>query len=345
MEGRVALVPAAVADLARQGHEVFLEQGAGILSGYADDAYEQAGARLLPDAAGVYGNAHLIVKVKEPIAQEYPLLRSDHLLFSYLHLAAVPELVRHLCATGLTAIAFETVMVDGQLPLLAPMSDVAGRLAIQLGATLLHRQNGGNGVLLGGLPAAHRGHVVIIGAGNAGSNAALVARGLGARVTVFERKRARQLQMRALGDNVTALYPYHDELAQAVANADLVVGAVLIPGARAPHIVSREMVSSMRPGSAIVDIAVDQGGCVETTRPTDYTAPTYVEEGVTHFAVTNMPAAVPRSATQALSAEVAPWIMKLASGQLDEDAALRAGINVRDGQVVHPAVAASLGQS
>lgn len=342
MEGRVALVPSAVADLVKAGHSVAVEQGAGLLSGYSDEDYRQAGASLAANAQTLYGDATLIVKVKEPIEAEYPLLRQDHILFSYLHLAAVPRLAAHLVDTGLTAIAFETVMVDGQLPLLAPMSDVAGRVAVQIGATLLHRQNGGNGILLGGLPAAHRGHVVILGAGNAGGNAAIVAQSLGALVTVFDRQRAKQLRMRELGDNVTALYPYHDDLAHAIADADLVIGAVLKPGAKAPHIVSREMVRSMRPGSAIVDIAVDQGGCVETTRPTDYTAPTYVEEGVTHFAVTNMPAAVPRSASQALSAEVAPYAMLLANGVLDDNDPLQQGINIRQGRIVHPAVAEAL---
>ena len=345
MEGRVALVPSAVADLVKAGHSVTVEQGAGRLSGYSDEDYRRAGASLAADAASVYGGATLIVKVKEPVADEYPLLRPDHILFSYLHLAAVPQLAEHLVNTGLTAVAFETVMVDGELPLLAPMSDVAGRVAVQIGTTLLHRQHGGNGILLGGLPAAHRGHVVILGAGNAGGNAAILACNLGALVTVFDRKRAKQLHMRALGDNVTALYPYHDDLARAIADADLVIGAVLKPGARAPHIVSREMVKSMRPGSAIVDIAVDQGGCVETTHPTDYTAPTYVEENVTHFAVTNMPAAVPRSASQALSAEVAPYAMLLANGELDDNPALQQGINIQQGKVVHPAVAESLEQS
>lgn len=345
MEGRVALVPAAVADLVKRGHSVTVQQGAGVLSGYDDSDYQQAGAQLAENAETVFREATLIVKVKEPIRAEYALLKPDHILFSYLHLAAVPELAEHLVRTSLTAIAFETVMVDNQLPLLAPMSDVAGRVAVQIGTTLLQRQNGGNGILLGGLPAAHRGHVVIIGAGNAGSNAAIVARGLGANVTVFDRQRAKSLRMRELGDNVTALYPYHDDLARAVADADLVIGAVLTPGAKAPHIVTREMVRSMRPGSAIIDIAVDQGGCVETTRPTDYTAPTYVEEGVIHFAVTNIPAAVPRSASQALSAEVAPYAMLLAEGQLDDNPALQQGINIRQGRIVHPAVAASLEQS
>ncbi|HBE91617.1 MAG TPA: alanine dehydrogenase [Gammaproteobacteria bacterium] len=345
MEGRVALVPAAVADLVKRGHSVTVQQGAGVLSGYDDSVYQQAGAQLAENAETVFREATLIVKVKEPIRAEYALLKPDHILFSYLHLAAVPELAEHLVRTSLTAIAFETVMVDNQLPLLAPMSDVAGRVAVQIGTTLLQRQNGGNGILLGGLPAAHRGHVVIIGAGNAGSNAAIVARGLGANVTVFDRQRAKSLRMRELGDNVTALYPYHDDLARAVADADLVIGAVLTPGAKAPHIVTREMVRSMRPGSAIIDIAVDQGGCVETTRPTDYTAPTYVEEGVIHFAVTNIPAAVPRSASQALSAEVAPYAMLLAEGQLDDNPALQQGINIRQGRIVHPAVAASLEQS
>jgi len=344
METRVALVPAAVDELVRNGHVVYVQAGAGINSGYPDEAYARAGAVVAPDAASVYGESQLIVKVKEPVEPEYPLLREDHVLFSFLHLAAVPRLADHLVATGLTAIAFETVMVDNRLPLLAPMSDVAGRLAVQIGTTLLHTPNGGRGILLGGLPAAERGHVVIIGAGNAGSNAAIVAQGLGARVTIFDRQREKLLAMRQLGPNVTALYPYPDEVASALADADLVISAVLIPGARAPHVVTREMVRSMRSGSVIVDIAVDQGGSVETIHATDYTNPTYVEEEVIHFAVTNMPAAVPRSASQALSADIAPYVMKLAHHGCERDSGLSWGVNVRGGKIVHPAVAKSLDQ-
>jgi len=342
LERRVALLPAAVAELTSLGHSVFLQSGAGHGSGYEDSSYAAAGAHIVNDSDTLYGEAELVVKVKEPMPTEYPLLREDHLLFSYLHLAAYPELTAHLQQIGLTALAFETLMVDNSLPLLAPMSDVAGRLSVQIGTTLLYATQGGKGLLLGGLPAAERGNVVIIGAGNAGSSAALVAQSLGANVTVFERKREKMARVRQLGPNVSGLYPYPDAMAAAIENADLLIGAVLIPGARAPHVVSRAMVASMQPGSAIVDIAVDQGGCVETTRATDYSAPTFVDEGVIHFCVTNMPAAVPRSASQALSAEVLTFVKLLLAEGLGKEGALATAINVQQGRIVNPAVAESL---
>jgi alanine dehydrogenase len=318
-----------------------MQTGAGVGSGYADTAYIAAGVKLVNDAETLYGEVELIVKVKEPIAEEISLLREDHLLFSYLHLAANPALAKSLQDIGLTALAFETLMVDNSLPLLAPMSDVAGRVAAQTGATLLYATQGGRGLLLGGLPAAERGNVVIIGAGNAGGNAAIVAKNLGATVTVFDRKREKQARMRQLGENVSGLYPYPDAVAEAIEHADLVIGAVLVPGARAPHVISRDMVASMKAGSVIVDIAVDQGGCVETTKATDYSSPTYIEEDVVHFAVTNIPAAVPRSASQALSAELLPYLKLL----LDEGVkteALASAVNVEQGRIVHPAVELSL---
>ena len=335
------MLPAAVAELTAKGHEVFLQAGAGVGSGYDDLSYTAAGVKVVKDAESLYGEAELIVKVKEPIAADLAFLHEDHIVFSYLHLAANPGLTRSLQSIGLTALAFETLLVDNILPLLAPMSDVAGRVAVQTGATLLYATQGGEGLLLGGLPAAERGSVVVVGAGNAGGNAAIVAKSLGATVTVFDHKREKQAQMRQLGDNVTGLYPYPDALAAAVEQADLVIGAVLVPGARAPHVISREMVASMKSGSVIVDIAVDQGGCVETTKATDYSAPTYVEEGVVHFAVTNIPAAVPRSASQALSAELLPYVMLLlADGP--EGKKLESAVNVKQGRVVHPAVELSL---
>ncbi len=340
-ERRVALLPAAVAELTAKGHEVFLQAGAGVGSGYDDQSYIAGGVKVVVDAESLYGEAELIVKVKEPIAADLAFLREDHSVFSYLHLAANPDLTRSLQNIGLTALAFETLLVGNNLPLLAPMSDVAGRVAVQTGATLLYATQGGEGLLLGGLPAAERGNVVIIGAGNAGGNAAIVAKSLGATVTVFDRKREKQALMRQLGDNVTGLYPYPDALAAAVEQADLVIGAVLIPGARAPHVISREMVKSMKTGSVIVDIAVDQGGCVETTKATDYSAPTYVEEGVVHFAVTNIPAAVPRSASQALSAELLPYVMLLLEQGLEGES-LESAVNVKQGRIVHPAVELSL---
>jgi len=244
---------------------------------------------------------------------------------------------------GLTGIAFETVETDDHvLPLLAPMSDIAGRLATQIGSNLLHQPAGGKGLLLGGLPGTERGRVVIIGAGNAGGNAAVMAAAMGAEVTVFDLGRERLADMRRLGNNVTALYPYQDTVRQAVAGADLLIGAVLTTGKRSPHVVTRNMVASMTAGSVIVDISVDQGGCIETTRPTTYEAPTYLEEGVVHFTVTNIPGAVPRSASQALSAVVLPYVHKLTDPGWKISAELQRGINVEAGQLTHPALKESL---
>ena len=341
LEGRVGLVPQAAAQLVRRGHEVLVETGAGEASGYPDEAYRTLGAGIAADAAAVYGAARLIVKVKEPVEPEYALLREDHLLFSFLHLAANPGLTHALMERGLTAVALETVQIGRSLPLLAPMSDIAGRLAVQIGSTLLHAPAGGRGILLGGLPAAERGSVVILGPGTAGGNAAVLAAGMGARVTVFGLERSSLERMRALGPNVSALYSFHDAVEEAVVGADLLIGAVLIPGARTPQLITADVVKRMRPGSVIVDIAVDQGGCIETTRPTDYTDPTYVKHGVIHFAVTNMPGAVPRSASQALSAALIPYVQRLAEPDWEQDAALKAGINVKGGRIVHPAVAES----
>jgi alanine dehydrogenase len=342
LEGRVALVPEAAGELVRAGNEVSVQSGAGEPSGYPDSAYRALGIQILPDAAALYGYAQLIVKVKEPIAPEYDLLRPEHVLFSYLHLAAVPELARVLQQKGLTAVAFETVEEQGHLPLLAPMSEIAGRLAIQIGAHLLHVPQGGRGILLGGLPGTERGRVVVLGAGEAGGTAVAAAAALGAEVTVFARSRDSLVRMCQLGANVTALHSYQGAIAAALQQADLLIGAVLIAGARAPHLVTRAMVRSMRPGSVIVDISVDQGGCVETIRPTDYKNPTYVEEGVIHFGVTNMPGAVPRTATQALSGAIAPYVARLARVGWQQDMALHTGINVQAGQIVHPAVAVAL---
>jgi len=297
LEGRVALVPDACADLVRAGHEVYIQSGAGLQSGFSDQEYQHFGVKLAPDAAALYQAGELIIKVKEPIAGDLGHLRKDHLLFCYLHLAAEPALTQRLLEIGLTGVAFETVEEDsGALPLLAPMSVIAGRIAIQVGTHLLHGPQGGKGLLLGGMPSTERGKVVVLGGGTAGGNSAHLAAALGAQVTVFDKRQDRLAQMMAFGDNVTALYPYEDTVAREVASADLVVGAVLVTGARAPHVISADMVRAMSPGSVIVDISVDQGGCVETTRPTTYAEPTYVWEGVTHMNVTNMPGAVPRTA-------------------------------------------------
>ena len=343
LEGRVALNPEACGDLVQAGHSVYVEQNAGRLSGYSDDLYAAAGVTITPDAAQTYGRAQLIIKVKEPVDGDLALLQKDHLLFCYLHLAANPELASRLQAIGLTAVGFETVEADNrQLPLLAPMSDIAGRLAVQIGSNLLHRPAGGKGLLLGGLPGAGRGRVVIIGAGNAGGNAATMAAAMGAEVTVFDRNRERLVAMRSLGNNVTGLYPYRDAIRRAVLDADLLIGAVLKTGDRAPHVVNRHMVAAMAAGSVIVDISVDQGGCIETTRPTTYENPTYVEEGVLHFAVTNMPGAVPRSASQALSAALLPYVQQITRSDWKSNLPLASGINIEAGHIVHPALKESL---
>jgi len=338
LEGRVALVPEACSELVRAGHIVFVQRGAGAASGFPDGAYQSAGVRLVPDAQVLYRQAELIVKVKEPIGPELDLLQEHHLLFCFLHLAALPELTRALVRIGITAIGFETVANGRGLPILAPMSDIAGRLAVQIGSHLLHRPAGGKGLLLGGLPGVERGRVVVIGAGKAGGNAARLAAGLGAQVTVFDRKWERLEEMRELGANVTALYPYADRVGQEVAMADLLIGAVLIPGARAPRLVSEEHVQAMEAGSVIVDVAVDQGGCVATTRPTTYEDPTYRVHEVTHMCVTNMPGAVPRSASRALSAALMPFALRLAQGAWESEPALAAAVNVRAGAVVLPAL-------
>jgi len=338
LEGRVGLVPQACADLVRAGHELFVQQGAGLLSGYSDEEYRHLGVTILPSAAEVYALADLIIKVKEPWEDEIALLEQRHCLFCFLHLAANRELTEKLMAIGLTAIAFETVASNGTLPILTPMSAVAGRVAAQVGAHLLYQPEGGRGILLGGLAAAERGHVVILGAGVAGSNAAIMAASMGAQVTVFDRVPEKLEQARKIGPNVTGLYPYQNGIEEALDTADLLVGAVLIPGARAPHLVSRDNVKNMKKRSVIIDISVDQGGCVETIRPTSYEQPTYIEEEVVHFGVTNMPGAVPRTASQALSAAVLPYAMQLAKTDWRERTELLEAVNVIDGEIAHPAL-------
>ena len=342
-EGRVALTPQAAAELVKHGHEVYLETGAGIASGYPDADYQAASIRMVASAAELYDQAQMIVKVKEPIAAEYALLKSDHVLFSFLHLAANPTLARVLQEKQLTAVAFETIEENGRLPLLMPMSEIAGRLAVQIGATLLHSPQGGRGVMLGGLAGAERGRVVVLGAGAAGGQSVEVAAALGAEVIVFDLSWEKLTRMHALGPNITALAPNHAAITEAIRHADLVIGAVLVPGARAPKLVTKEMVRQMQTGSVIIDISVDQGGCIETIRPTDYTKPTYIQDGVIHFGVTNMPGVVPRTATQVLSSVLLPYVLRLASkDKASADPVMRTGINVASGQVVHPAVAAAL---
>jgi alanine dehydrogenase len=332
-EGRVGLVPDAVAELVLAGHQVHIQSHAGAPSGYADDAYVAVGAQIEADAAQLYASAQMVVKVKEPIEADLKLLRPDQLLFSFLHLAAAPELTRSLVEIGLTAIAFETVQENNRLPLLAPMSEVAGRIAVQAGTHYLHSSMGGRGVLLGGVVGAEPGQVVVLGAGVAGTAAARQAAQTGALVTVFDISQARLSEIRALGPNVIALHAYQQAIAKSIRHADLLVGAVLIPGAKAPRLVSRQMIHSMQAGSVVVDISVDQGGCIETTRPTNYAAPTYVEEGIIHFCVTNMPGAVPRTASQALSAAITPYVLQLARPDWKQNPVLRDAVNVASGKV------------
>lgn len=342
-EGRVGMIPHAVADLVHHGHSVFVEQGAGVLSGFSDDDYVNAGAVLCDSAQQLYSGSEMIIKVKEPIAGDLAWLRPEHLLFCYLHLAPNRELTDALLAIGLTAVAYETVEAQGQLPLLKPMSQIAGRVAIDAGSHYLHQSMGGSGVLLGGVAGADRGHVVVIGCGVAGGSATLSAAAMGAQVTVFDQRQQALDWARNLGPNVTGRYAYVESIAETLMSADLVVGAVLIPGATAPRIVTREMVRAMKDKSLIVDISIDQGGCVETIRPTNYDAPVYVDEGVLHMGVTNMPGAVPRTASQALSGAVLPYALLLARGELDRNAALSKGINVRGGKLVHPALTECFG--
>lgn len=338
LEGRVGLIPAAAGSLVKEGHTVFIEAGAGLKSGYSDDDYRAVGVNVVEAVEKLYAEAEMIVKVKEPIKADLKHLRKEHLLFCYLHLAAEPELTEELKRIGLTAVAFETVEVNGKLPLLAPMSDIAGRLSAQWATTLLHAPNGGKGVLIGGVPSARRGKFVIMGAGVSGGAAATVAAGLGAEVIVFDLDIDKLEAMRALGPNVTGLYPHVHDVADAVRQADVVIGAVLVTGAKAPRVVTADMVKSMQPGSVVVDISVDQGGCIETTKPTTWDNPTYVWEGVTHFTVTHMPGAVPRTSSQALSAAIARYVSILASGNWRNHPALVKGINVENGKVVHPAL-------
>ena len=344
-ECRVGLVPAAVRELTAAGHSVLIQSGAGVGVGCSDEDYRGAGATIAADAAAVFNNSELIVKVKEPQLEECARLRRDQILFTYLHLAADRAQTEALITSQCVAIAYETVTAaDGSLPLLTPMSEVAGRMAIQIGAQYLQQGNGGRGVLLGGVPGVASAKVVVIGAGVAGTNALEMAHGLRADVTAIDRsiRRLREVDVQFHGA-VHTLYSTADSIERAVADADLVIGAVLIPGATAPRVVTAAMIRRMRPGSVVVDIAIDQGGCIETSRPTTHAAPTYTVDGVVHYCVTNMPGAVPRTSTFALNNATLPYVKALADKGWErataEDRGLGAGLNVVRGTVVHPAVA------
>ena len=342
-EFRVGLSPSSVRVLSNH-HAVFVETQAGVGSGFTDADYIQAGADIVSSSSQVW-NRELVVKVKEPLASEYQYLQKGQILFTYLHLAANRSLTEHLIDSGISAIAYETVeLPDRRLPLLTPMSIIAGRLSVQFGSRFLERQQGGRGVLLGGVPGVKPGKVVILGGGMVGTEAARMAIGMGAQVTILDVNVDRLSYLETLfGSRVELLYSSFSQVEAAVPDADLLIGAVLVPGRRAPTIVSRQLVSKMRPGSVIVDVAVDQGGCIETVRPTSHTQPTYVEEGVVHYGVPNMPGAVPWTATQALNNSTLPYVLKLANHgleALDKDAALAKGLNVHNHQLIHPAVQA-----
>jgi alanine dehydrogenase len=348
-EYRVGLTPGSVRELVHHGHRVIVEQGAGAEIGFDDTSYAAAGAGIAASAEEVFGAAKLIVKVKEPQPQEVSMLRAGQVLFTYLHLAANKALAEALMESGVVAIAYETVTdARGGLPLLAPMSEVAGRMAVQVGAHCLEKEQGGIGVLLGGVPGVSAAKVVILGGGVSGTNAARMAMGVEAYVTVVDRSLPRLYELDLqFGAQLHTLFSTMENIEREVVAADLVIGAVLIPGAAAPKLVSRELVRAMRPGTVVVDISIDQGGCFETSRPTTHAAPTYVEEGVVHYCVTNMPGAVARTSTVALNNATLPFVLAIAGGgarrALSDDLHLRNGLNICRGSVTHPAVARDLG--
>lgn len=348
-EYRVGLVPASVRELVHHGHRVVVETTAGEGIGFGDDDYRQAGAEILGDAEAVFAQAEMIVKVKEPQPAEYARLREGQLLFTYLHLAPDLEQTRGLMDSGCIAVAYETVTnTRGGLPLLAPMSEVAGRMSVQVGAHCLEKEQGGSGMLLGGVPGVAAAKVVIIGGGVSGTNAARMAMGMEAHVTVIDRalERLYQLDLQ-FGPMLNTIYSTVDAIERHVVGADLVIGAVLVPGAAAPKLVTREMIRQMRPGSVLVDIAIDQGGCFETSRGTTHADPTYVEEGAVHYCVTNMPGAVARTSTFALNNATLPFTLALANKghrrALAEDPHLKEGLNVAGGKVTYKAVAEAHG--
>jgi alanine dehydrogenase len=347
-EYRVGLVPGNVRELAHHGHEVLVETGAGAGIGFDDASYEAAGAAVAASAAEIFAVAELIVKVKEPQPSEVAALRDGQILFTYLHLAADKPLAEGLIRSGVIAIAYETVTdARGGLPLLAPMSEVAGRMAVQVGAHCLEKEQGGIGVLLGGVPGVPAAKVVILGGGVAGTSAARMAMGMEAYVTVIDKSLPRRYELDLqFGAQLHTLFSTMENIEREVVAADLVIGAVLIPGAAAPKLVGRELVRAMKPGAVVVDISIDQGGCFETSKPTTHAVPIYIEEGVVHYCVTNMPGAVARTSTVALNNATLPFVLAIADRgwrrALSEDPHLRDGLNVCGGRVTHPAVARDL---
>lgn len=346
-EYRVALLPSAAYQLQKRGHQVMVERGAGVGAGYADTEYHQAGAKLVESHATVFEQAELIVKVKEPLPEEYGLLRSGQLLFTYLHLAASKPLTEALMKAAVTGIAYETIEVNRRLPLLEPMSEIAGRMSVLVGGYFLAKHCGGSGVLLGGVPGVLPGKVVVLGGGASGINAARMAQGLGSDVTILEVDLERMRFLDITLHTAHTLYSSEAHLMDLLPDVDLLIGAVLVPGAKAPKLINREMLRRMRPGSVLVDIAIDQGGCAETSRPTTHDKPVFVEEGVTHYCVANMPGAYARTATQALTNVTYRYVETLADHGLAEAChrhpALIGGINVMGGRLTHKAVAEAHG--
>ena len=341
-EQRVALLPSAVNQLTRQGHSVLVEKNAGAGSGYPDETYAKAGAEIVDQAKAVFSRADMIVKVKEPLEAEFPLLRKGQILFTYLHLAASKPLTEALLKSGVTGVAYETIQVGNRLPLLEPMSEIAGRMSVVMGAYFLAKHNGGSGVLLGGVPGVLPGRVVVLGGGTSGVNAARMATGLGADVKILDVDLDRMRFLDMTMKNAHTLYSNEANLHDLMPGCDLLIGAVLLPGAKAPKLITRMMLKKMKPGSVLVDISIDQGGCAETSRPTTHLDPVYVEENVTHYCVTNMPAAYARTATQALTNVTYRYIELLADLGLEEacrkQSALIGGINTRDGRLTCRAV-------
>ncbi|HEY7891403.1 MAG TPA: alanine dehydrogenase [Solirubrobacteraceae bacterium] len=350
-EYRVALTPAGVRELVSHGHEVLVQAGAGAGSGIDDELFSSQGASILADAETVFAEAQMMLKVKEPQPGEVRLLREEHILFTYLHLAAEPELARALCRSGATCLAYETVEdTRGRLPLLAPMSEVAGKIATQAGAFMLEKPLGGRGILLGGVPGVAPATVLVIGGGVVGLNAAQIALGMQAQVYVFDRSLDRLRELEGLlGGRAHTLFSSPLVIEEMLARADLVIGAVLIHGARAPHVITREQLKLMRRHAVLVDVSIDQGGCFESSRPTTHSDPTFEVDGITHYCVTNMPGAVPITSTYALTNATLPYVIELADhgveSSLQRDPGLRLGLNVAGGEVLHPAVAAALAAS
>ena len=346
-EQRVALLPSAVNQLTRHGHSVLVEKNAGAGSGYPDETYAKAGSEIVDQAKDVFSRAEMIVKVKEPLETEFPLLRKGQILFTYLHLAASKPLTEALLKSGVTGVAYETIQVNNRLPLLEPMSEIAGRMSVVMGAYFLAKHNGGSGVLLGGVPGVLPGRVVVVGGGTSGVNAARMATGLGADVKILDVDLDRMRFLDMTMKNARTLYSSEANLNDLMPGCDLLIGAVLLPGAKAPKLITRAMLKKMKPGSVLVDISIDQGGCAETSRPTTHLDPVYIEESVTHYCVANMPAAYARTATQALTNVTYRYVELLADlgleGACKKQPALIGGINTRDGRLTCRAVAEAHG--